>query len=104
MPGRVPNWTPEEDVLLRQCYPWHTHRWEGWETLLPGRTRRAIQARASRIGLRKVNAEWTEDMDAQLVKAVNIVCKRLHKGPESVAARIKSLRVMGMLDDWKNLD
>lgn len=44
-------WTDAQDQLLRDNYLKHGGRWDGWATLLPNRTGRAIDARARRIGL-----------------------------------------------------
>lgn len=44
-------WTDAQDQLLRDNYMKHGGGWEGWAALLPNRTRRAIDARARRIGL-----------------------------------------------------
>lgn len=44
-------WTDAQDQILRDNYPKHGGRWDGWATLLPNRTNRAIGARAQRIGL-----------------------------------------------------
>lgn len=98
------NWTAEEDAALRKHYPWHTSRWPEWPNVLPGRGTRSIQARANRIGIKKINREWTEEQDAQLAKAVGILCKNLHKGPESIAAHIKTLRLYGEFEEWKDWD
>ncbi len=43
-------WTSAEDEIVRDNYPMHGAKWDGWEQLLPGRTTVAIQARAYKLG------------------------------------------------------
>ena len=45
-------WTPDEDALLREYYPRHGPKWEGWEMLLPRRSHSSIAGRACKIGVR----------------------------------------------------
>lgn len=45
-------WDKEEDKILAEHYPDHGRDWDGWERLLPWRTKRAIGTRAFRIGLK----------------------------------------------------
>lgn len=45
-------WGPGEDAKLARHYPDHGADWDGWEGLLPGRSRRAIQCRAQDLGVR----------------------------------------------------
>lgn len=44
-------WTPEEDEAMRTYFSEHGSKWEGWKTLLPGRTWKAIACRAHILGL-----------------------------------------------------
>lgn len=47
-------WTESEDSAVRAYYPDHDLRWEGWAEVLPGRSARAISARAQRLGVAEV--------------------------------------------------
>lgn len=44
-------WSDAEDNSVRQFYPRHGMRWEGWAEVLPNRSMRAIDARAKRLGV-----------------------------------------------------
>lgn len=44
-------WSEAEDDALREFYPRHGAKWDGWQELLPRRTIRAVQMRAKRLGL-----------------------------------------------------
>lgn len=45
-------WSDAEDNAIRQFYPRHGTKWEGWAEVLPTRTKRAIGARATRLGVK----------------------------------------------------
>lgn len=61
-------WSDEEDAALAEHYPAHGGDWDGWETVLPGRTTVAIKTRASIVGVRMEGspARWTEAEDETL--------------------------------------
>ena len=44
-------WSEAEDRAVAVYYPRHGTGWEGWAEVLPNRTKRAIAARAARIGV-----------------------------------------------------
>lgn len=44
-------WSDAQDRAIETYYPTHGPSWEGWSELLPTRTKRAIQARANRLGV-----------------------------------------------------
>lgn len=46
-------WSEEEDDSIREFYAEHGQGWAGWAEVLPDRTRRAIGARARRIGVKR---------------------------------------------------
>ena len=46
------SWTEDELLVLRELFPEHGSRWDGWDDHLPGRTQAAIQCRAHVSGLR----------------------------------------------------
>ena len=65
-------WTEEELATLRKYYPEHGPSWFRWRELLPGRTRDAIQLRASKDGClqRKAGRSWRwTDLEDRLVLA-----------------------------------
>ena len=47
-----PRWTPDEDEAVRTYFSEHGSKWEGWQTILPGRTSKAISVRAHVLGIR----------------------------------------------------
>lgn len=72
-------WTPDEDEVLRVYYPTRGSLWSGWAHLMPNRSIRAIEQRASKLGIqvapevksrncsigriegiKKASMEWTE--------------------------------------------
>ena len=63
-----PAWTDEEDAALYENYPAHGISWDGWERLLPRRSRQSISVRAVNLGIRceKGRARWTDEEDALL--------------------------------------
>lgn len=45
-------WSEVEDDALREYFPRHGAKWDGWQEVLPKRTIRAVEMRAKRLGLR----------------------------------------------------
>lgn len=43
-------WSEAEDRAIREFYPRHGPRWDGWAEVLPWRTERAIASRAPVLG------------------------------------------------------
>ena len=77
-PAKV--WSDEEDNALREFYQRHGTTWEGWAEVLPGRTIRAISARAVRLGIAEKRGprqkkktpkkkRWQDPMHKAMVKA-----------------------------------
>ena len=70
-----PKWGSKEVEAVRNYYPLHGPDWDGWDELIPDRTRHAIQMCASRIGV-KVGQDvppasgmpWSADELATLVR------------------------------------
>ncbi len=58
-------WTNEEVDVLREHYPEHGARWDGWGRLLPGRSEASITHAAERWGVRH-RRYWTEGEDEVL--------------------------------------
>lgn len=44
-------WSDDEFAILKAHWEGHGKDWIGWESLLPGRTPRAIQTKANRLGM-----------------------------------------------------
>lgn len=64
-------WTEEEIAALREHYPSHGPRWEGWSELLPGRSYSSIASRASVLGAvtRHLSpGRWSAREDERLVE------------------------------------
>lgn len=58
-------WTPEEDEAVRMHFSEHGAKWDGWKTLLPGRTSKAISVRAHALGVRlhpEIHAQIMKDV------------------------------------------
>lgn len=64
-------WTAAEDEALKAFYRYKPKDWEGWSEVLPNRTRRAIEARASRIGLKERKEKAKKSVEkAKKIEAV----------------------------------
>lgn len=50
-------WEAWEDELIRQYYPIHGSRWDGWGYHLADRSRKAIRARAAALHVRRLTVE-----------------------------------------------
>lgn len=75
-PVRQKRWTPNEDELLREHYPEHGPSWDGWRRVLPTRSRRAVQTRAKKLGI-KVQTGWTAEEEELLRE---LYPKRAYRG------------------------
>ena len=53
-------WTAAEDAALLDHFCDHGGSWDGWDELLPGRSRAAIWARAHSLGIRMSKAARSE--------------------------------------------
>lgn len=58
-------WQAWEDELVSRHYPKRGTAWEGWETLLPARTRNSIGRRAGELGVKSARF-WTPEEDEVL--------------------------------------
>jgi hypothetical protein len=67
---RCARWSAEELSALAEHYPVHGGSWEGWETVLPGRSLKAIQYKAHLLSLKAPGAPrpWTEGEDEALMR------------------------------------
>lgn len=87
-------WTPEEDEAIRKFFPQHGADWDGWERLVPGRTRSAIKGRANRLCVRTddapVRRNWTADEDAALMEFYPAHGGNWDGWPEVLPGRSKS--------------
>lgn len=60
-------YTEREDQVIRDKYPEHGISWDGWDIYLPGRDRKAIGARAAKLGVRCLKKRaWTFEEDEAL--------------------------------------
>lgn len=87
-------WTGDEDRVLAENYPLHGSDWDGWETVLPGRSAQAIRTRANRLLVRKPRqrgASWTEDEERRLLVGVISLSKTLDRSPMAVIRHAERL-------------
>ena len=94
-------WTEEEDSILKEYYPV-----EGADIVnrLAGRTRTAIQAHASRLGINFLNA-WTEEEIEILkkwypIEGGNVVNRLNTRTKGTVYTQAKKLGLMAYDDSW----
>ena len=92
--AKSPNWTEEEDGLLRKWYPEKGPRWERWAELLPRRTYKGINMRALKIGVScnyRGPRSWTKAEDRAAVSLLAEVCRTTGRSPEAVIRRLDHL-------------
>lgn len=88
-------WVPAEDDALTGHYPTHGPVWEGWRELLPGRSARAISARASALGIRRrprPKDALSDGQRAYILKGVIAIADGLAVSPVMIAAEIERMR------------
>ena len=87
-------WTEEELATLREHYPEHGPSWRGWRELLPGRTRDAIQIRASYDGCarrRRHPWRWTDLEDRLVLAAALRLSDETGRSVRAIGNRIQEL-------------
>lgn len=92
--AKSPDWSASEDDVLRTWYPEYGMKWDRWDDLLPSRTRRAIQNRAQKLGVRcryRGPKSWRKSEDRAAVAALAEVCRTTGRTPEAVIRRLDHL-------------
>lgn len=87
-------WTEEELATLRKYYPEHGPSWFRWRELLPGRTRDAIQIRASHEGCvqrRRPAWRWTDLEDRLVLAAALRLSDETGRSVRAIGNRIQEL-------------
>lgn len=95
----APRWTPEEDAALAEHYREHGPSWDGWATLLPGRSVTALGRRACQLGLtdrRRKPQTWTEDEERVLLSGVAGLSRRLGRSPLALLRHAEHMVVRAM--------
>lgn len=99
-------WTDEEHAILAKNYPQHGRHWDGWKTLLPGRSVSAIYQQAYSSGLTGVFEEEKPKPEPKKAKARQVIRVRATKDPyeDYVLACMKSGLTPSQVDSklkWK---
>src|SRR5690606_29805471 len=92
-----PKWAPADDAVVREMYP--TGGWRAVQSVLTTRSKAAIQARASRLGVRMPSAKkppkveppgWPVPSEAELTtQLLHLHVKRAYGAtPGNLTARI----------------
>ena len=91
--GECRLWDALEDSALWSHFPEHGRDWDGWDRVLPGRSRAAISARASRLGVR-MNREpcWTREEELALVRGVVDLARKVGRPASACVAHLYGLR------------
>lgn len=78
-------WTAQEKRLIEQYYADRGPRWNGWDTLLPGRTRSSIQLQANRLGISSRFKPWEKHRERALKGLLLAFCEKTGYSPREVA-------------------
>lgn len=92
--AKNPSWSQDEDDLIRKWYPEEGPAWSEWGRLLPLRSYRAIQQRASKIGVGCIYRgprSWRKSEDRAAVSMLAEVCRTTGRSPEAVIRRLDHL-------------
>lgn len=82
-------WTKEEEAILRAHYREVGSTWDGWETLLPGRTTEAIRWKAGKLKLADSREENRDMRCVDPVEHYILTCLRNGMTPSEVDKRSK---------------
>lgn len=83
-------WTKEEDGNLAVYYPIYGPNWDGWDELLPGRSRRAISARATKMGV-YVDETWSAWERKHILRKLYDMASEVGHSPRSCLAELQRL-------------
>lgn len=98
MAGQWSEWTPEEDAAIREHYPAHGPRWDGWQRLLRGHHAdyANVMSRARRLGVMMDNPtrgkrRWPDARYAELLRHVERVAGEMGTTPWDVLCACSNL-------------
>jgi hypothetical protein len=95
--SRRRHWTPEEDAIVRALYP-KSSRWKRLRASLPGRTWKAIGARAQRLGVPSPERFWTREENLTLAREWGdmTLCGLAKKLRRSILAVRQQAKALGL--------
>ncbi len=91
---RAGRWTRDEEAILVRHFPCHHIDWDGWDELLPNRTKDSIRAHAYSMGLTyrgSVIRIFSEGERKMLLKAVLKLSETINATPYDVAMELVEL-------------
>lgn len=91
---RAGRWTRDEEAIIADYFPRHRMDWEGWDELLPNRTKESIRAHAYVMGViyrGNVTRIFTKAEKARLLKTVLQLSDAINATPYEVALELVEL-------------
>lgn len=91
---RAGRWTKDEEAILTQYFPRHPIDWEGWDELLPNRSRSSIRNHACAMGLTyrgNVMRIFSKAEKTRLLKTVLQLSDAINATPYEVAMELVEL-------------
>lgn len=95
---KAEGWSLSEDELVARYYPENGGAWERWwcngGDLLEGRTYKALNSRAFKLGVRcryHGRKSWTHAEDEAALRALASVCRETGRSPIAVVRRLDHL-------------
>lgn len=91
---RAGRWTKDEEAILARYFPRHPIDWEGWDELLPNRTRSSIRTHANAMGLTyrgNVMRIFSKAEKTRLLKTVLQLSDAINATPYEVAMELVEL-------------
>ena len=91
---RAGTWTKDEEAVLVRYFPRRPIDWEGWDEVLPKRSRSSIRSHAYVMGLvyqGSVTRTFTEGEKAMLLKKVLQLSEAINATPYDVAMQLVEL-------------
>lgn len=91
---RAGKWTRDEEAIITDYFPRHRIDWEGWDELLPNRTKESIRAHAYAMGIvyrGNITRIFTKAEKARLLKTVLQLSDAINATPYEVALELVEL-------------
>lgn len=91
---RAGRWTRDEEAIIADYFPRHRIDWEGWDELLPNRTKESIRAHAYAMGIvyrGNITRIFTNAEKARLLKTVLQLSDAINATPYEVALELVEL-------------